>query len=225
MELRNYWKLIKRRWLLLLIPAAVVLAIGLVTYQPPPPLYNVGVRFLVGQSPTAAAQLEDEERLATWQASEYVVNGLTDWVSGGRFADAVSAELAAQGISVPGIVIRNSLAVDNVRSMLQLSLTYTDTPTVAAMMDAAITVLQTQNADALPQLGGETAVVVPLDEPMINQIPAGLRSQLDLPLRVAVALGFGLALALLAEYLDPTIRDREEVQALGLDILGEIPRK
>jgi capsular polysaccharide biosynthesis protein len=44
-------------------------------------------------------------------------------------------------------------------------------------------------------------------------------------LRVALALAAGLALALLAEYFDPTVRDRRDVDELGLEILGAIPKK
>ncbi|MCB0000869.1 MAG: hypothetical protein KDE56_34130, partial [Anaerolineales bacterium] len=79
--------------------------------------------------------------------------------------------------------------------------------------------------NALPQLGGETADLIQLDQPIVNPISPGLRSQLDLPLRVILAFGAGIALALLAEYLDPTIRERDEVVQMGLEILGEIPRK
>lgn len=225
MELSMYLRIIRRRWLLALIPAVVVLAIGLATYTPPGQAYNVGMRFLVGQTPAEAAILEDEERLANWQASEYVVNGITDWVRGTRFAEAVSAELAAQGLNVPAGAIFGGLAADNTRSMLELSLTAGDPETLTAMMDAVVVVMQTQNAEALPQLGGETAVIVPLDDPIINPIAAGLRSQLELPVRVALALGAGIGLMLLVEYLDPTVRDRKEIEALGLPMLGEIPRK
>src|SRR5690606_35256488 len=121
--------------------------------------------------------------------------------------------------------IQGGLVADNARSMLLLSLTANDPDLLAQMMDAAITVLQEQNAQALPQLGGEPAVLVQLDEPIVGQIPSGLRSQLDLPLRLALAIGVGLALAFLAEYLDPTVSDRRELEALGLETLAEIPRK
>lgn len=225
MELRHYWTVFKRRWLLVVIPATIVLAAGLLTYQAPPPAYNVGVRFLVGQTPAAAAELEDEERLANWQASEYVVNGLTDWVSGNLFAEAVSAELARAGYDIPGGAIGGGLAADNTRSMMQISLTYGDPEALAAMIEAVIAVLQSENVNALPQLGGETAVVVPLDQPVIVPISAGIRSQLDLPLRLLVALAAGVGLALLVEYLDPTLRSREEVESIGLPLLGEIPKK
>ena len=55
MELRVYWQILRRRWLLVLIPAATVMLIALATYRQPPPAYNVGVRFEVGQIPAANA--------------------------------------------------------------------------------------------------------------------------------------------------------------------------
>ena len=46
-----------------------VLAVGLATYQAPGPLYNAGVRFIVGQEPTESTDLSDEERLANFIAT------------------------------------------------------------------------------------------------------------------------------------------------------------
>ena len=223
MELRRYWNVFRRRWPLIAIPAVIALAVGLATYTPPPPVYNAGVRFLVAQAPSPAAATTDEERYYNWLTSEYIVNGLADWARSGTFAAAVSRELAQQGLEVPPGAIQ--VVPDNTRSMLTLSLVHANPDTLAAIMEAAITVLIEQNAAALPQLGGETAALVQLDQPVVNQLPGSLRSQLDLPLRLLLALGAGFGLALLAEYLDPTIRDREELEAVGLPILGEIPRK
>jgi capsular polysaccharide biosynthesis protein len=220
MELRHYWKIFKRRWLIVLIPAVMVLAVGLLTYRPPVPVYNVGVRFLVAQAPAPESNT-DEQRYYNWLTSEYIVNGLTDWVRGTEFATAVSAQLAAQDIAMPPGAIR--VFPDNTRSMLTISMSHTSTPELAAMIEAVTTVLIEQNA--LPQLGGEKAEIVPLDQPHINQIPPSLRDQLDLPLRVLLALGVGVGLALLAEYLDPTIRERDELAGLGLEIMGEIPKR
>jgi capsular polysaccharide biosynthesis protein len=226
MELRRYWKLLTRRWLLVLVPAAIVLVMGIATYDSPPPVYNVGVRFIVGQRPSTQAATTEEERYYNWLTSEYIVNGLTDWVKGGQFAAAVSQELVQQqGLELPPGAIQGGLVADNERSMLTLSLTYGDAETLAAMMDAAITVLREKNAAALPQLGDNSAVLVQLDQPVVNQIPGGIRRQLDLPLRVLLALATGVGLALLVEYLDPTIRDRAELDTLGLPVMGEIPKK
>ncbi len=225
MELRQLWKIIRRRWVLALIPAVVVLALGVATWRPAPPAYNAGVRFVVGQPPGAAAAEFDEQRYFNWTTSEYIVNGLTDWVRGGKFAEAVSKRLAAQGIDVPAGAIQGGLAADNARSMLTISLTSGDATQLEQMLGGVIAVLTEDNAGALPQLGGENALLTQLDEPVVNPIGAGIRSQLDLPLRVALALVAGLGLALLAHYLDPTVRDREEVARAGLAVLAEIPRE
>lgn len=225
MELKVYWKWFKRRWWLMVVPAVVVLLFTVFTYQPPPPAHNVGVRFIVGQLPTDAAALEDEERLANWQTSEYVVNGITDWVRGMRFAEQVSQKLAEESLNVSAGAIMGSIAADNVRSMMTLSMSYGDAATLEKMVRAAIEVLETQNGEAIPQLTNSPAILSQLDEPVVNSISPGIRQQLEILVRVMVGLSAGIALALLVEYLDPTLHDRDELQKLNLPILGEIPKK
>jgi capsular polysaccharide biosynthesis protein len=225
MELQDYWQILWRRWWLVLIPAAVVLAAGLLTYQRPSPLYNVGVRFMVGQTPSSGAEQSDEERLANWHASEYIAHGLNDWVRGGQFAELTSQQLAAEGLTVPPQVIQSSLAADNTRSKLELYMTHEDPELLAAMITAAAAVLIEHNHLGLPQLGGRAAVVNQLDQPVINQVPTGMRSRLDLLVRLGLAVAAGLGLTLLVEYFDPTLRSRAELEALGLSVLGEIPKK
>ncbi|WP_420642984.1 hypothetical protein [Candidatus Leptofilum sp.] len=224
MELRTFFAIFRRRWLLVLIPPLVVGLFSAVTFQPPPaPGFNVGVNFLVAQSPTSGADLEDEERYYNWLSSEYIVNGLTDWAVSGNFKTAVSNQLAQEGIEVPPGSF--SVVADNVRSKLQLSIQHGNAETLSHIMNAAILVLSEQNATALPQLGGETAVLTLLDEPVVTPLPRSLSSLLDIPLRLAIGVAAGLGLALLAEYLDPTLRSRQEAEAMGFAILGEIPKK
>ena len=225
MELREIWALLRRRWLVIVIPTAVVLAIGLITYRAPGPLYNAGVRFIVGQAPIESADLTDEQRLANWKTSEYIVNTLADWVRGGQFADLVSQELARQGLSVAPQDIVAGTASDSTRSMMVLSMNYGDEAVLEQMMDAAGRVLLEANDLGLPQLGGEAADLVQMDQPIVNRIPPGITTQLQLPLRIVLAVAAGLGLALLVDYLDPTVRGRREVEALGISVMAEIPRK
>lgn len=225
MELRAYWQILKRRWLLVVIPTAVVLVVGLVTYSPPGTAYNAGIRFIVSQEPSEAAAESDEERLANWQTSEYIVNGLTDWVRGGQFAQLVSERLAESGLNIDAGAVRGSIAADNTRSMMTLSMTFGDAAALEAMMNAAAAVLVEENEVGLPQLGGETAALVQLDQPIINPVTAGILEQLQLPLRIVLAVGAGVALAFLVDYLDPSVRSKEELEEMGLAVMGEIPRK
>jgi capsular polysaccharide biosynthesis protein len=207
------------------IPTAVVLVVGLVTYSPPGTAYNAGIRFIVSQEPSEAAAESDEERLANWQTSEYIVNGLTDWVRGGQFAQLVSERLAESGLNIDAGAVRGSIAADNTRSMMTLSMTFGDAAALEAMMNAAAAVLVEENEVGLPQLGGETAALVQLDQPIINPVTAGILEQLQLPLRIVLAVGAGVALAFLVDYLDPSVRSKEELEEMGLAVMGEIPRK
>jgi capsular polysaccharide biosynthesis protein len=211
--------------LLVVIPTAVVLVVGLVTYSPPGTAYNAGIRFIVSQEPSEAAAESDEERLANWQTSEYIVNGLTDWVRGGQFAQLVSEQLAESGLNIDAGAVRGSIAADNTRSMMTLSMTFGDAAALEAMMNAAAAVLVEENEVGLPQLGGETAALVQIDQPIINPVTAGILEQLQLPLRIVLAVGAGVALAFLVDYLDPSVRSKEELEEMGLAVMGEIPRK
>jgi capsular polysaccharide biosynthesis protein len=208
------------------MPAIVVLAFGLLSYRPATPTYNVGVRFIVGQRPAPAATEFDEQRYYNWLASEYIVNGLTAWIRGFRFAEMVSLYLEEQrGVRIHPGAIQSGLAVDNARSEMTISLTAGDPETARQMMDGVIAILTEQNAEALPQLGGELALLTQLDEPIVAPLSPGIRSQLDLPLRLLLALIAGIGLALLAHYLDPTVSNRTELERLGLPVVGEIPGK
>ncbi|GMQ77850.1 MAG: hypothetical protein BMS9Abin02_0341 [Anaerolineae bacterium] len=223
MEFRAYWRILKRRWLVVLIPAIIVLAIGLITYNRPEPSYNAGIRFIAGQAPSPLAVDSDEERLANWQTSEYIVNTLSTWVRSGQFAELVSDSLREEGIEVPAQSIQAGIVADDGRSILTLSLTFNDPVILEKILDMAAVVLINENNQGLPQLGGETAELVQLDEPIVNRVSPGILNQLDLPFRIGLALAVGVVLALFIDYIDPTIKDGREVEAIGLNILGAIP--
>ena len=74
-------------------------------------------------------------------------------------------------------------------------------------------------------IGHGSAKAVLIDGPGIGQAGRSLKDKLDLPIRLFVALLAGVALAFLWDYLDDTLRDRAEVEALGVALLGEIPRE
>jgi len=52
----------------------------------------------------------------------------------------------------------------------------------------------------------------------------GLRAMLDLPIRLGLGLAVGVALAFLAHYVDPFVRNKQDIEALGVKVLGEIPK-
>jgi capsular polysaccharide biosynthesis protein len=203
MELRMYWHILARRWWLALLPAVIVLGLGLATYHAPAPVYQVGVRFTVGYAPEASTMYLYDRYYPAWLASEYIAGGLGDWIKTGDFAAEVSKELQKQSVDIPASALAGHLVADNKRSMVTMYITWGDARQLEAIAGAAITVMQTRNAQAFPQLGPNGAIVRAVDPPVAGRVPPGLRAQLDLPVRVALALAVGVALVFFAHYLWP----------------------
>src|SRR5574341_867195 len=95
---------------------------------------------------------------------------------------------------------------------------------LAAIAEAATYVLQERSAVYFPPLSAVGVQVVALDAVSVSPIPPPISARLDPLIRFALGAGAGVGLAFLVEYLDPTLRDRSEIEALGLAVLAEIPR-
>jgi len=224
MELRQIVRILLHRWWLIVIPAMVLGAVAVITYQPALPVYAATLRFAVGYTPDPNSQSLYDRFYPAWLASEYIAGGLSDWAKTGDFAGAVSSELADRGVNVPAAAVAGSIVSDHQRSIVVLYFNGSDPELLQAIAEAAARVLQTRNASVFPQNGPNGASVTPLDSAAVAPTPPSLRARLDLPIRLGLALAVGVVLALIAHYLDPMIRDRRDVEALGLSIVGEIPR-
>jgi capsular polysaccharide biosynthesis protein len=223
MELRTCWKILVRRWWLIVVPVLVVTGHMLATYRPPPPVYQVTMRFAAGTRPAGLS--EDYDRYYVWLASEYIANGLADIARGDRFASAVAARLASSGLEVPPTHIRSAIVTDNAQSILVIYLNWPDAAQSIAIAEAITAELVSNSAAYFPQLEGLQPAVQPVDVPTPVLMPPGLRSRLLGPaIRVGLACALGAALALVWHYLDPTVREIGEIEELGIAILAEIPR-
>jgi len=220
MELRMLLTILFRRWWLVIVPPILVGIITLFTYRAPAATYATTLRFSVGYSPEPAVTSLYDRRYPAWLTSEYIAGGLSDWAKTGDFAQAVAA---STGKSITAAEVAGSITSDHLRSIVVLYLNGDDPDKLTAIGEAAIKVLQTRNNIVFPQ-NGEGATVTALDPVSIGVAPPSLRARLDIPIRLALGLALGIALAFIAHYLDPRIRDRSEVEALGLNIVGEIPK-
>ena len=221
MELRTYWKILIRRWWLVVAPVLVVTVYAVVTYTPPGPIYQVVMRFSAGTKPAGLS--EDYDRYYPWLTSEYVANGLADVAMTGAFAQAVASRLDELDLATN---IQARIVTDNVQSILVVYLTWPDAEQIIAVAEAIIAELTGNGAAYFPQLESIEPAVRLLDAPVPVLLAPGLRSQLMGPaIKIGLALVVGIALALLYHYLDPTVREAMELEDLGLDVLVKIPRK
>ena len=228
MELRAYWVILRRRWWLPLLLAGLVALISAVQLRPwetRQPSYNASLRLLVGVLPIVdAVETAYDPRYYAWLTSEYLVDDFTEVVGSELFAQGVSARLAEQAIELPPGVIRGSANTGQQHRILTLSFRWGDADQLTAIANAAAAEIS-ENADTYFQaLGTEDAGVTVLDGPTIEVVEPGLSARLEWPMRSGLGLLVGLGLVFLLDYLDSSIRNRREVETLGLRVIGEIPK-
>lgn len=218
MELRQYWRIIWRRWWLIAAPLLAVLIISLITYRPPAPLYQATLRFAIGIAGEEPVNIvAGEGRSDAWLASEYLADDLSQVLKGGDFATRISRQV---GFPVPA----GTILASREHRIMTVTITWPDRQQVQAIAEAVGAVLNDIGPDYFPQLAGVEARAVLIDGPGIGQVGRSLKQKLDLPIRLFLAAVAGVAAAFLWDYLDDTVRDRAGVEALGVPVLGEIPR-
>ena len=223
MELRRFLRVILRRWWLVAAPVVVVVAHLAVTYHPPPTVYQVVMRFAAGTQPAGLSL--DYDRYYPWLTSEYIANGLADVAETRAFAQAVADRLAERGVTADPAAVQAAIVTDNAQSILVVYLTWPDPAQCRVLAEAVADELTQNGAAYFPQLEGLDPAVRLLDSPEPFPLPPSLRAQMLGPtVRLGLALAVGIGLALAWHYFDPTVRDPEELETLGIPVLARIPK-
>ena len=224
MELRQYWRIVRKRLWIVIALVAIVLVSSLALRSGRPALYQTSMRFTVSLVPEPRSEdYYAYDHYYTWLASEYFVDELTEIVGSKAFARTVGEELADRGLNLPADALYGSLRGDRKHRILTVHITWGDQAQLEEIANAAASVLQERSATFLGQLGNTDADIRLIDPPVAVLAAQSLKERLDLPIRLFLALLAGVALTFLLDYLDDTVRDRAEVEAMGLAVLGEIP--
>ncbi|MCZ7543930.1 MAG: hypothetical protein M5R40_10525 [Anaerolineae bacterium] len=234
MELHSLFRILLRRWWLIAIPTAVALGYAVLTYTAPPTAYTTAIRFTAAQVPTEGLETGDAPRAAApyedssyvpWLASEYLVNALTAWVQTNSFLLEVSESLTAQGIEISAGELAGAFAADNQRSVMALYITWGDPDTLLYIAEVAVDVMVHGSSQYFPQTAAGPVEVVPLDRISVSALAPPATSRIRPLIPVALGLAAGVALAFLVEYLDPTVRTRADLEALGFAVIAEVPHE
>ena len=225
MELKLYWRVLKRRWWL---PAFTVLValVSILMRPSPPPTYVASMRFLVGVRPEPVSDnVYGYDRYYTWLTSEYLIDDFSEVVRGSEFARRVSARLADKGITVPPGAIQGSTQTGKLHRLISISVVWGNPDQLRDIANAVVATVREDSGDFFPQAFGYGTEAVLVDGPHVGPVLPGLRQKLDAPIRILLALLVGIGLVALWHYLDDTLYEREDVRALRLPLLAEVPKR
>ena len=223
MEYRELLRILLRRWWLIALPVvlAAVFAIPDLAEMVSSSAagFRAEVRFSAAQKMNLVQR--DGDYTDIWRASEHTVDALTDWAGSASFRQEIRAQLAEAAPQADGL----GIAADNVRNVGAIYFSHHDSGALREIVDSALIVLANRSQTYFPQLGGEAALVTILDPATVTAAPAPLSDRLAPLIQLGIGLLAGLALAFLAEVLDPTIYHQDDLRRMGLTLLGSIPGK
>ena len=228
MELRQYWEILRRRWwlpIILVLLTALFSGWQLKPWQTAAPTYHATMRMLIGVAPLPSSDATAfDPRYYAWLTSEYLVDDFTEVVRSDLFAQNVSKRLLDQKIELPANLIQGSAVSAKQHRIITLSLSWPDSTQLESIANAVSAELIENAAFYFKQLGSNGALITLLDGPSLSMDRPSLRNRIEFPLRLLLGLLIGIGLIFFGDYLDLSVRNRRELEELGLVVIGEIPK-
>jgi len=231
MELREYWNIVRRRWWL---PAAIALVALLASAGVAlrgATAYRTDMRIAISTIPTPNPNsvLYYDPIYYSNLDSEYLADDMSELLTSHAFAEEVMRELATNStpFTVDPVTVVNATRTKKTHRFIDVTLT-TSTSEEGEMIADSISRILADPAHLAIYLKALTAYntqMVVVTRPLTHRAstPLGLAS--DIALRTVMGLLVGIGLTFLIDYVDPSLRTREEAESvLRMPVLGEIPR-
>jgi polysaccharide biosynthesis transport protein len=215
LDLLQIWRVITKRWkMIVLLPLMAALVSALTSFYLITPQYEASTTMMVVR-PTDNSQLVFQDV----QLNRQLVGTYREITRSRRVLELVIAELS---LPVDVEDLRDTVEVEAVRDTELIVVKVTDPdPELArdiangiarVFMEQISVIMQVENVSVVD------AAAIPLE-------PVSPRKLLNTVVAFAVGLFAAFGLAFLAEYLDRSIKDPQEAQAvLGTAVMGVIPR-
>ncbi|HYN88070.1 MAG TPA: hypothetical protein VER55_06050 [Ardenticatenaceae bacterium] len=223
MELREYGRILRRFWWLLVALPLAVAVLSLATYRAPDPSYGYTLKLSVSFHPLDRVQTDTDPRLGAVQASEYIADDLTEVLVGTRFAALVQQYLP-EGVTMTPDTMADVTRIEKRHRILTVTVSAPTREQAEGIGRAVSQAAQNDAAALLADLWGSGVNIGVIDEEGPQLIPPTIRERLDLPLRVILAGMAAVMLAFLLDYLDDSVRTRKEAEQLLGPVLAEIPK-
>jgi capsular polysaccharide biosynthesis protein len=230
MELREYWSIIRRRWWLPVAVTLVALIAATAVGVRGAAAYKTDMRIAVSTIPTPDpnATLYYDPTYYSNLDSEYLADDMSELMTSRAFATEIQRELAtANQTDVDLATIVSATRTKKTHRFIDVTITTSTFEQGEAIAGSIGRILNDPNhlaiyLKALTAYNTQMSVVTPPVTHRANSIP-GLIS--EIALRTVIGLLVGVGAAFLVDYVDPSLRSREEAETLlQLPVLGSIPR-
>ena len=230
MEYREYKRILLRRWwLIVLLP----LLAGIFSFltapgeqEQPPITYVYELEYSVSFIPLDLSQFpqEQDSRLSAVQASEYVADDLTEIFVGSKFAEFVQQYMRTdKSTAAIGQAVRTAKAHRLVIIVMR-AFTAEEVEELAEAVKLAVENDLTPFLNDLWEIG-EMRLELTDDSGVFSESPPLTPEESNIPVRILLAFIAAIAIAFGLDYLDDSIRVREEAEQLVGRVLAEIPSR
>ena len=229
MELRQYYAILRRSWRLVVGLPLLVALLTVALWVILPARYTARTAMLVTQQPLATNApnmiLPDYNNFNSWAASEYVVDDLLQLVQTPVFAsDVVERIKQKHGLQLDPKTVREGLSAERKHRTVYLMAEAIEGQHAMWIADGAVEMLQDKGLAYWGREETSTLDVAVLERPERAQRVVGVTGlALDIIIRSLLAFLLAVGLAFLRQYLDQTLQHRNDIEALGLEVIGSIP--
>lgn len=219
-ELRQYWEVLRKRWVIVLIlPIIAALTSGVISFYIIKPVYQASTTLIVGkkaaESGLAATQMLDNNVLLANQqlAKTYATIAQSRTVE--------QNVIKALGLSLTVEELDRMISITQVKTTEILDIQVTNTnPELAASI--ANTMSQ-EFSKAVIEIKKVDSVSI-VDPAVTPAKPVKPNKTLNVLIAFVVGLMASVGLVFLLEYMDNTVKTSEDIEKLlGIPVLGVIP--
>ena len=234
MDVREAATILMRRWWLVLGLPVVVALLTVLSGGPDDVTVEARLRFAIDIPRSVIVEGSDEGTAAKIGAA--LIDDIARVIPSEAFAAAVADRLPAGVDDSAGEIASELSATDRhriadvwVRRTVPadaLGVPGADPREDLGMIaEKVVEELEENGSQWFARLGEDEVALTVIDGPTVSIAAASLRSRLELPMRVALALVVGVGLAFLLHALDPRLyTDADAEDASGAGVVGRIPR-
>lgn len=234
MDVREAATILKRRWWLVIGLPVIVALISLLAPGEETVTVEARLRFAIDIPRSVIVEGSDEGTAAKIGAA--LIDDIARVIPSEAFAAAVAGRLP-DGVDVSAGEIASELSATDRHRIADVwvrrtvpaeSLASPDTDPrgpISLVAEKVVEELEENGTGWFARLGEDDIALTVIDGPSVFVVQPSLRTRLDLPLRVALALVVGIGLAFLLHALDPRLyTGSEAVAASRAAVVGRIPR-